>query len=113
SLRMAWGESPLYAAPEPEAPIQPNLVQAGDDELVEIVIPVGSWNSVRPGTIVGAIAGETGLPGSVVGRIKILERVTFVAVAGEHVARIMTALKGVRIGGRAVYPRLAHDPGRR
>ena len=72
------------------------------------MIPVGSWNRVRPGSIVGAIAGEAKLPGSVVGRIKILDKVTFVAVKSEHVARIMKALKGVRIGGRVVYPRLAH-----
>ena len=53
------------------------------------------------------------MPGSVVGRIKILERVTFVAVQAEHVRKIMSALKGTRIAGRAIYPRLAHDPDRR
>jgi len=108
AVRMAWGESPLYVAPEPEV-----RAAANDEELVEIVIPVGSWSNVRPNSIVGAIAGETGLPGSVVGRIKILEKVTFVAVPSEHVSRIMRALKGVRIAGRVVYPRLAHDPERR
>ena len=80
---------------------------------MEIVIPVGSWNRVRPASIVGAIAGETGLPGTVVGRINMLERVTFVAVPGEHVRRILRALKGKRIAGRVIYPRLAHDPEQR
>lgn len=108
AVRVAWGESPLYGEPEPEPAPQR---KPDEDDLVEIVIPVGSWNDVRPGSIVGAIAGETGLPGSVVGRIKILERVTFVAVAGEHVSDIMKALKGVTIAGRVVYPRLAHDRG--
>jgi hypothetical protein len=70
-------------------------------------------NGIRPGAIVRAIALEAKLPGSVVGRITILERVTFVGVPGEHVARIMKALKGTRIGGRVVHPRLAHDPERR
>ncbi len=80
-----------------------------DGEFVEIVIPVGNWNDVKPGDIVGAIAGEAKLPGSVVGKIKVLERVTFAAVPSEHVARIMKALKGKKISGRVVYPRLAHD----
>jgi ATP-dependent RNA helicase DeaD len=120
--RVAWGESPLYVAPDPEpkpergprSDRKPRTrAPADDDDLVEIVIPVGSWSNVRPGSIVGAIAGETGLPGSVVGRIKILEKVTFVAVKSEHVSKIMRTLKGVTIAGRKVYPRLAHDPGRR
>jgi hypothetical protein len=62
---------------------------------------------VRPASIVGAITGEAGLPGTVVGRINILERVTFVAVPGEHVGTILSALKGKRIAGRVIYPRLA------
>ena len=111
AMRHSWGEAPVYVAPEPEPARQKQQAakQYDDDELVEIVIPVGSWNRVRPGAIVGAIAGESKLPGSVIGRINILDKVTFVAVPGEHVARIMTALKGTRIGGRVVYPRLAHD----
>jgi ATP-dependent RNA helicase DeaD len=110
AARMAWGESPLYVAPDPEPQ---SRGRAEGDDLVEIVIPVGSWNRVRPASIVGAIAGETGLPGHTVGRIKILERVSFVAVPGEHVSRIMRSLKGKRIAGRVIYPRLAHDPDRR
>jgi len=110
AVRVAWGESPLYVAPDPEP--REDVSPAGDDE-VEIVIPVGSWNRVRPGSIVGAIAGETGLKGKVIGRVNILERVTFVAVPAEHVHRILKALKGTRIAGRVVYPRLAHDRDRR
>jgi len=116
ALRNAWGESPVYVAPDPEPVARPDRRpdrRPDDDDLVEIVIPVGSWNRVRPGAIVGAIAGEAKLPGSVIGRIKILDKVTFVAVPGEHVAKIMKALKGTRIGGRVVYPRLAHDQTRR
>ena len=126
AARLAWGESPLYAAPDPE----PRPYREHDrpersdrrpprhhddrghrgssDDMTEIVIPVGSWSRVRPASIVGAIAGETGLPGRVVGRVNILDRVTFVEVPSEHVAKIMKALKGTTIAGRKVYPRLAH-----
>jgi len=105
AARLAWGEAPLYVAAEPEPR---EYDDAAGDDLVEIVIPVGSWNRVRPGAIVGAIAGETGLPGKAIGRVNILEKVTFVSVPAEHVHRILKALKGTRIGGRVVYPRLAH-----
>jgi ATP-dependent RNA helicase DeaD len=114
ALRNAWGESPLYVAPEPEPARHSKPVRTFDDgEYVEIVIPVGSWNRIQAGSIVRAIATESKLPGSVVGRIKILDKVSFVGVPGEHVARIMKALKGTRLGGRVIHPRLASDSGRR
>jgi len=113
AARLAWGETPLYVTADPEPDRASFSGAESDDDLVEIVIPVGSWNRVRPASIVGAIAGETGLPGSVVGRIKILERVTFVGVPVEHVRTIMRALKGTSVAGRIIYPRLAHDPDRR
>ena len=119
AMRLVWGEAPLYVAADPEPETRSdNRFGSGshssqdDGEFVEIVIPVGSWNRLQPGTIVKAIACETGLPGTVVGRVKILDKVSFVAVPSEHVSRIMSALKGVNIAGRAVYPRLAH-PARR
>jgi len=125
AARLAWGEAPLYVAAEPEREEHDHGHDRGHDrgrdrghdrdrgshpqgDMVEIVIPVGSWSRVRPGAIVGAIAGESGLPGHVVGRVNIREKVTFVEVPSEHVSRIMKALKGKKIGGRAIYPRLAH-----
>jgi len=125
AIRLTWGEAPLYVAADPEPQMRSDdrfgadsrsgsrsAARQDDGEFVEIVIPVGSWNRLQPGTIVKAIACETGLPGTVIGRVKILDKVTFVAVPSEHVSRIMSALKGVHIAGRAVYPRLAH-PARR
>ncbi len=105
ALRHSWGRSPLYVAPDPD----PEPAATNDlDDMVEIVFPVGNWNRVRPGAILGAITGEARLPGSAIGRINVLDKVSFVAVRSEHVARILKAMKGVKIAGRAVYPRLAH-----
>ena len=104
ALRLAWGEKPLAADPSAEETFDPA-------DMVEIVIPVGTMSRVRPGDIVGAIAGETGLPGKVVGRINMRERVCFVEVPAQHAQAILTALDGVRIGGRVVKPRLAHPEG--
>ena len=103
ALRLAWGEDPLRAKK-----------RADDIELLdttEIVIPVGWQDRLKPGAIVGAIAGETGLPGGVVGRINMRERVTFVEVASQHVETILEKLDGAQIAGRRIKPRLAHPPG--
>ncbi|MDA1196258.1 MAG: DEAD/DEAH box helicase, partial [Planctomycetota bacterium] len=99
ALRLVWGEDPLRA---PEAPPE-SVTQPG--EMVEIVIPLGSRDRLRPAAIVGAIAGETGLPGHVVGRINMLDRVTFVEVPAGHVELIMEKLNGARIGGKSIRPR--------
>ena len=85
-------------------------------QLEERVLPVGARDRIRPGTIVGKIAGATGLPGSVVGKINVQDRVTFVQVPAAHAHMIMDKLRGSRIAGRVVQPRLAHpegDPGPR
>ena len=105
ALRLAWGEKPLRAPPAPDGgPADPS-------DMVEIVIPVGDRDRIRPGTIVGKIAGATGLPGSIVGKINVQDRVTFVEVPSAHAHTILDTLDGTRIAGRVVQPRLAHPEG--
>lgn len=101
ALRVAWGEGPLRAPERPGGPGDPT-------EFVQIVLRVGARDRIRPGTIVGTIAGESGLGGHVVGRINVCERVTFVDVAAEHARDILAALSNVRIGGRHASARMAH-----
>ncbi len=110
ALKLAWGEGPLSAPAEPKGKGQANDHYDPVDR-VEIVLPIGAQDRVRPGAIVGAIAGESGLPGKVVGKINMRERVTFVEVPAAQAERIIKALTGVRIGGRVVKPRLAHPEG--
>jgi len=104
ALRVAWGTGPLRAPPPEKR--APDMA-----DMVEIVVPIGSQERVKPGAIVGAIAGETGLPGKIVGRINMLERVTFVEVPASLADRILKALDGKRIGNRVIHPRLAHPEG--
>ena len=104
ALQLAWGETPLHAPPEEQSAFDVS-------DAVEIVIPVGRHNRVRPGTIVGKIAGATGLPGSAIGKINVQDRVTFVEVPSAHVQTVLERLAGVRIAGRIVKPRLAHPDG--
>jgi ATP-dependent RNA helicase DeaD len=115
ALRLAWGEGPLHApatGASPAAGGAPGAEGAVDTtDLVEIVVPVGIRDRVRPGAIVAAIAGETGLPGKIVGRINMRDSVTFVQIPRAHLQLIMERLADVRIGGRVVSPRLAHPDG--
>lgn len=62
---------------------------------------------VVPIDIVNAIAGETGLPGKVVGTVDIRERHLFVDVATESANVIIAKLNRAQIKGRKVKVKVA------
>src|SRR5436190_22265235 len=63
----------------------PKLSRRTPDGQTRLFINLGQEMGVGPGDVVGAILGETGLPGKVVGTIDVRERHLFVDVASEHV----------------------------
>ncbi len=63
---------------------------------------VGEEMGVAPIDIVNSIAGETGLPGKVVGKVDIRERHSFVDVAAEHANAILARLNRAEIKGNKV-----------
>ena len=68
---------------------------------------LGEEMGVLPGDVVGAIAGETGLPAKIVGTIDIRERHLFVEVATEHIHGVMAKLNRTRIKGQKVKMKVA------
>jgi ATP-dependent RNA helicase DeaD len=68
---------------------------------------VGQEMGVGPGDVVGAILGETGLAGKVVGAIDLRERHLFVDVASEHVNSIVAKLNRTQIKGRKLKVKVA------
>lgn len=92
------GEGPR-GGPRPEGP-------RGGFDTARIHISAGRFQSLRPGDLVGAIAGETGLPAGVVGAIEIADQFSLVDVAAEHAERIVDALRGTKIRGRRVTVRI-------
>ncbi|HTA94964.1 MAG TPA: DbpA RNA binding domain-containing protein, partial [Verrucomicrobiae bacterium] len=65
-------------------------------------INVGEEMGVVPIDIVNSIAGETGLPGKVVGKVDVRERHSFVDVAAEHANAILAKLNRAEIKGTKV-----------
>jgi hypothetical protein len=63
---------------------------------------VGEEMGVVPIDVVNSIAGETGLPGKVVGKVDIRERHAFVDVATEHANAILAKLNRAEIKGHKV-----------
>jgi ATP-dependent RNA helicase DeaD len=65
-------------------------------------IGVGKRAGVRPGDLVGAIAGEAGIPSRLIGAIKVEHEHSFVQVPAELFDKISGALKKTTIRGKRV-----------
>lgn len=70
--------------------------------MERLFINVGSKFKVTPGDIMGAITGETGLPGRIIGNIDIYERFTFVEVPREHAEEIIRVMSKATIRGAKI-----------
>ena len=68
---------------------------------------VGRRDEARPGDIVGAITGETGIAGAQIGKIEIMGSFSLVDVDSQVADRVIRSLDGVTIRGRTVPVR--HD----
>ena len=64
---------------------------------------IGKNQGVKPGDILGAIAGESGMPGRMVGSIDMYDKYTFVEVPREHADVVLQAMKDVKIKGKSVH----------
>jgi ATP-dependent RNA helicase DeaD len=74
---------------------------------------VGRRLQVAPGDLVGAIAGETGIPGRSIGAIEIHDNLSFVDVPGELADEIMKVMNTAQIRGFRVTVKRASPKERR
>ncbi|HWI17249.1 MAG TPA: DEAD/DEAH box helicase [Vicinamibacterales bacterium] len=90
-------------AEEPEPMAEPGFRgERSSGRLTLLRISVGKEESIRPADLVGAIAGEAGVPSRVIGAIKIHDDYSLVEVPEELSERIIEALKRTKIRGNKV-----------
>ncbi len=70
--------------------------------MTRLFINIGKNKKIRPGDFVGAIAGETGLNGDIVGSIDIFDKFSFVDVPSKYSRQIISALNNSNIKGNKV-----------
>ena len=75
---------------------------AGEDGMVRLFINIGKKQRVRPGDSLGAIAGESGMDGKLIGTIDMYDKYTFVEVPREYAREVLNAMKNVKIKGKTV-----------
>ena len=68
---------------------------------------LGEVQEIKPIDIVNAVAGETGLPGKVVGTVDVRERHLFMDVETEHANAIIAKLNRTQIKGHKVKVKVA------
>ena len=77
-----------------------------------LFVNVGKRDRIRPGDIVGAIAGESGMPGQLVGSIEMYDNYTFVEVPADYADVVLEAMQNVKIRGRNVQIERANSSGK-
>ncbi len=77
--------------------------------MARLFINIGKKNDVRAGDFVGAITGETGINGSLIRNIKILDAFSFVEVPQEYAVDVINALHSSNIKGEKVSVELAKE----
>ena len=75
---------------------------AEEPGMVRLFINIGKKHKAKPGDILGALAGESGLPGKVVGTIDMYDKYTFVEVPREYARDILNAMDHAKIKGKSV-----------
>lgn len=99
-LYLALGKEERKVLPDEETLLADT--GAGEEGMVRLFINVGRRDHIRSGDILGAVAGESGMPGNLVGAIDIYENYTFVEVPREYGPAVLHAMKNVKIKGRPV-----------
>lgn len=75
---------------------------ASETGMVRLFINIGKNQKVRPGDILGAIAGETGMPGKLIGTIDMYDKYTFVEVPREYASDVIQTMKTAKIKGKSL-----------
>jgi ATP-dependent RNA helicase DeaD len=92
---------------EPKSAPKPKVSRATPPNQTRLWMSLGEEMGVVPIDIVNTVAGETGLPGKVVGTVDIRERHLFVDVASEHANSIIAKLNRTQIKGHKVKVKVA------
>lgn len=98
-LKQALGQVNLEGEKEDEFQFDNTGAEEG---MVRLFINIGKKDRIRPKDILGAVAGESGMPGKLVGAIDMYDKYTFVEVPREYGMEVLESMKHAKIKGRSV-----------
>ncbi len=81
---------------------------SGGKNQVRLFMNIGKNHNVKPGDILGAIAGESGIPGNMIGSIDMYDKYTFVEISKDSAQKVINVMKKVKIRGKNVNIEVAN-----
>ncbi len=102
--------APVEVTEDELALLAPAAAPRAETGMTRLFINIGRNLGVRPQDLVGAIAGEAGIPGRAIGAIDIFDTYSFVEVPSEYTERVIEALRRSGIRGKYVNVEVA-QPG--
>lgn len=85
------------------------VLNGGKERMARLFINIGKSQRVTPGDILGAVAGESGIPGRLVGSIDMYDGYTFVDVPAEYAEDVLNAMSHARIKGKHIHVEKANS----
>ncbi|MFC1567082.1 DEAD/DEAH box helicase [bacterium] len=76
---------------------------------VRLFMNIGRKQNIRPGDILGAIAGEAGIDGDLIGNIDIYESYSFVNVPADQVENVIESMEKSHIKGKKIAIEVAKE----
>jgi len=94
-----------------EGGLVPRARSESSGDMVRLFVGAGRRAGVRPGDLVGAITGESGLEGRSIGAIEINDAFSLVEVPADRADDVVVALRGTKI--RGLKPTIRREPSTR
>jgi ATP-dependent RNA helicase DeaD len=101
-------EHEIIATPPPP-PAQQQRARGPEAAMARLFVGAGKKAGIRPADLVGAITGESGVPSSAIGAIRISENFSVVDVPDDLADAIIKAMGGASLRGKKVKVRRDRD----
>ena len=85
-----------------------DYIASEGNSMARLFLNIGKSQKVTPGDILGAVAGESRIPGRVVGSIDMYDGYTFVEVPNEYADTVIKSMKNAKIKGKNVHAERAN-----
>ena len=89
-------------ADKPRRSFDQGVKSRSEKGMVRLYLNIGKANHILAKDVVGAIAGETGVPGNLIGAIDIFDDFTFVDIPREYVHTVLDGMKNKKVKGTKV-----------
>jgi ATP-independent RNA helicase DbpA len=86
--------------------LKPMQAQAPQPAMVTVFFSAGRKEKIRPGDILGALTKQLELPGDSIGKIDVLDKVTYVAISRELATPLFSSISDIKIKGRTYRAKL-------